>query len=40
MLTHDKIIEIFCIADDFCKNFSQEIKKHQIDIDITTSYVE
>jgi hypothetical protein len=30
MLTHDKIIEIFCIADDFCKNFSQEIKKHQI----------
>jgi len=30
MLTYDKIIEIFCIADDFCKNFSQEIKKHQI----------
>jgi len=30
MLTHDKIIEIFCIADDFCKKFSQEIKKHQI----------
>jgi len=30
MLTHDKIIEIFCIADDFCKNFSKEIKKHQI----------
>jgi tRNA A37 methylthiotransferase MiaB len=30
MLTKDKIIEIFCIADDFCKNFSQEIKKHQI----------
>jgi hypothetical protein len=30
MLTHDKIIEIFCITDDFCKQFSQEIKKHQI----------
>ena len=30
MLTNDKIIEIFCMADDFCKNFSQEIKKHQL----------
>jgi len=30
MLTKDKIIEIFCMADDFCKNFSQEIKKHQL----------
>jgi hypothetical protein len=30
MLTPDKIIEIFCIADDFCKEFEQEIKKHQI----------
>jgi hypothetical protein len=30
MLTHNKIIEIFCIADDFCKQFSQEFKKHQI----------
>jgi hypothetical protein len=30
MLTNDKIIEIFCIADDFCKNFFQEIKKHQL----------
>jgi hypothetical protein len=27
ILTHDKIIEFFCIADDFCKQFSQEIKK-------------
>jgi hypothetical protein len=31
MLTPDKIIEIFCIADDFCKEFEQEIKKHQIE---------
>jgi len=30
MLTHDKITEIYCIADDFCKEFAQEIKKHQI----------
>jgi len=28
--TKDKIIEIFCIAEDFCKEFSQEIKKHQL----------
>ena len=30
MLTKDKITEIYCIADDFCKEFNQEIKKHQI----------
>ena len=29
-LTTDKITEIYCIADDFCKEFSKEIKKHQI----------
>ena len=27
MLTQDKIIEIFCIADDFCKEYASEIKK-------------
>jgi hypothetical protein len=27
MLTHDKIIEIFCITDDFRKEFSKELKK-------------
>jgi len=27
MLTQDKIIEIYCIADDFCKEFAQEFKK-------------
>jgi Transposase DDE domain. len=27
MLTNDKITEIFCIADDFCKNFAEEMKK-------------
>jgi len=30
MFTPDKITEIFCIADDFCKEFDQEIKKYQI----------
>ena len=30
MLTPDKITEIYCIADDFCKEFAQEIKKHQM----------
>jgi hypothetical protein len=29
-LTTDKITEIYCIADDFCKEFSKEIQKHQI----------
>ena len=27
MITKDKIIEIFCIADDFCKEFESEIDK-------------
>jgi hypothetical protein len=30
MLTKDKIIEIFCIADDFSKEFDLEVKKHRI----------
>ncbi|MDR1054981.1 MAG: hypothetical protein LBL90_03980 [Prevotellaceae bacterium] len=29
-LTINKITEIYCAADDFCKEFSKEIKKHQI----------
>ena len=31
MITQDKITEIFCIADDFCKEFDLEIKKHQLE---------
>ena len=27
MLTNDKIIENFCIADDFCKHFAAEMAK-------------
>ena len=30
MITENKITEIFCLADDFCKYFSSELKKHQI----------
>jgi len=27
MLTQDKITEIYCIADDFCKEFAQKFEK-------------
>lgn len=30
MITDDKITEIFCLADDFCKYFSSELKKRQV----------
>jgi hypothetical protein len=30
-LTINKITDFFCIADDFCKEFEQELKKHQIE---------
>ncbi|MBD5244093.1 MAG: transposase, partial [Barnesiella sp.] len=30
MITEDKITEIFCLADDFCKYFSSALKKHQL----------
>lgn len=30
MITEDKITEIFCIADGFCKYLSSELKKHQL----------
>lgn len=30
MLTKDKLTEIFCIADDFCKEYASEVKKHQL----------
>ncbi|KAA6321415.1 hypothetical protein EZS27_028933 [termite gut metagenome] len=31
MLTLDKLTEIFCIADDFCKEFDLEVQKHQVE---------
>lgn len=30
MLTQDKITEIYCIVDDFCKDYSTEISKRQV----------
>ncbi|PWK70014.1 hypothetical protein LX99_04667 [Mucilaginibacter oryzae] len=31
MLTSDKIIEIFVMVDDFCKESESEIARHQLD---------
>lgn len=30
MLTKDKITTIFCLADDFCKEYDSEVRKHQL----------
>ena len=30
MITENNITEIFCLADDFCKYFSSELKKYQL----------
>ena len=30
MLTADKVTEIFCICDDFCKEFNAEVEKNSI----------
>ena len=32
MLAKNKITEIFCIADDFCKEFYSEIKKNNFQL--------
>ena len=31
MITKDKVTEIFCILDEFCKYFAPELKKHTLD---------
>ena len=31
MITVDKVIEIFYIADDFCREYSIEVQKHQLE---------
>lgn len=36
MISDNKITEIFCLADDFCKFFNQEFKKSQITQNNTT----
>ena len=30
MITEDKITEIYCMADDFCKVFDAQMKKYTI----------
>ena len=36
MITTDKVIEIFCIADDFCAEYENEIQNHQLQAGGTT----
>ena len=36
MITTDKVIEIFCIADDFCTEYENEIQNHQLQAGGTT----
>ena len=30
MITKDKVTEIFCIVDDFCKEFDKEVSKMEL----------
>ena len=30
MFTDDKVIEIYCLADDFCKLFDEQMKRYSI----------
>lgn len=36
MITDDKVIEIYCLADDFCRVFSAEVKRYQLEAPKTT----
>ena len=38
MITENKIIEIFCLADDFCKLFDLSVKKYTISNNKKRSY--
>ena len=31
MITKDKVTEIFCIVDDFCKEFDKEVSKMELE---------
>ena len=31
MLSEDKVTEIFCLADDFCKIFNETVKKYTLE---------
>ena len=32
MLSDDKVTEIYCMADDFCKFFNETVKKHTLQV--------
>ena len=33
LITESKVTEIFCVADDFCKEFEVEMKKNALSLD-------
>ena len=34
MITEDKVTEIYCMADDFCKAFDAQMKKSEFSINL------
>ena len=38
MITEDKVSEIFCIADDFCKVFDAQMEKYTIKSNLKRRY--
>lgn len=38
MITEDKVTEIFCIADDFCKVFDAQMEKYTIKSNLKRKY--
>ena len=38
MITEDKVTELFCIADDFCKFFDAMMAKHTLNPTMKSMY--
>ena len=38
MITEDKVIELFCMADDFCKFFDRMVAKYTFKSTVKRSY--
>ena len=38
MITEDKVIELFCMADDFCKFFDRMVAKYMFKSTVKRSY--
>lgn len=36
MITTDKVLEIYCIADNFCKEYEKETQSHQLQANSVT----